>query len=328
MTFDPRSFALTRGERGVVISNPMNFSDFPYNVLSSPLPGPPIDTIRAISRTIPREQLLFALTFWDKLVWPTLSMPMAPLISGDDFIQTIHKSGILGVATFPMYGYIEQVVVDGDTFHSKGIQNFQFIEAFRSTYMGLDGSQPGRWTLTNSANSVARLILPSELMGIKIELLNAIPIVTDVRDTDGFLKWREVRRDERRRFFDSMTVLSSEIADHDRPDLYLSKKKKEIESVCGDLLRVASESGWRILGSSLSINFDASRLTARKFFEDGSIYSTLPFALGGLDIGAMAYFAGGVSSAIKITRSAGFNGTIARSSPFLAIPRITYGEGS
>ena len=160
----------------------------------------------------------------------------------------------------------------------KGPENEIFIESHRHAYQNLTRLNPGQWTLSTEMADASIVILPTTCKGIAIELLRAVPMVTEVDDIDDFLKWREERSPERRRFVDSMNSLAVEIQYSENPLATLHSRLRAIEVVCNDLQKVTEEKGYGFTLGDISLNFNPENLSRDNFLSSGAKWAT-PFGL-------------------------------------------------
>ena len=313
------------GVRGVLIANKMNVANYPFNVLRTPgLERPP--KFEGMSRRLSQESLLYYLTFWDRLVWPKIRIPMFGSIqSSDDLIKTTRSAGILNEVIYDLDQFaLDEIQISDEVFRMKGAENEIFIDSHRHAYQNLTRLNPGQWTLSSELAEASVVVQPATCKGIAIELLNAVPIVTEVEDVDDFLKWREQRSVERRRFVETINSLAIEIQYSENPVATLNDRLESIRGVCDDLYRVTSEKGYSVSFSGVRMNFNPQNLDRKNFLENGAKWSTLPGLMGLQKLAIAAFAFGSVKSTISVTRDRGIDFSTPSLSPFAAIPKLQY----
>ena len=239
------------------------------------------------------QELRFALLFWDRLAWPSNNL----LHIGDSpETEFLAQEGVL---SRPM------IRVTGSCHMGQGV-----AQAHIDAFMQLDRDHPGMWALAQGERSFlfdSGLAQPDR--GILVELYRAIPIPDKDIPLQDILEFRQARRPELLRLRTALDDLYTHVTNSADPSFELRRRVDEIQTSCGDLIKLAKESAHPFRLSDWRATFE--------WHPGAAVTAMMGAALGQSfampEVGALV---GGLASTLKITRDVGLRGVQARKSPY------------
>lgn len=269
--------------RGLIISAPMKIT------------GNNID----LKSSLDPQDLRFSLFFWDRLCWPTGRINIG---SGDD-ASFLEKMGILHRPDYQIYGDGPEIVL--------GMQSSAFEE--------LNKANPGGWAISQTENSV-KTVSKSEYdaAGTMIELLSLVPIPKHDIPLQDILEFKSSRRPELLSFRNHLDEIIFEISSLEDSEAALISRRRDVESACDDLRRVAKE--WQLpfylSDYSATFNFDIVKAMAGATggWKLGSEVSGV--------VGVAGSVLGALGSQVKVTAAPKFRPAKLPASPFAYAYRI------
>lgn len=245
--------------RGLVVSPPVTISGAKMFAKSS---------------SLDRQELRFALLFWDRLAWPA-SRGIHFGSNADE--QFLESAGVLVRPQFFIEGDQAQALVLGQ------------LKVFED----LERERPGAWALSQGENSL--LVLDAQLEtgnGASVELHRAIPIPTGDVPLAEILEFKRRRRGELLQLREKLDLLSAEIAAEGGSADALTRKVGEVDAACANLIALGREWQFPVFLSSLkaTINLNIVKVSASAY---GAWKAAEPYGLGAATVAAGTV--GGVS---------------------------------
>lgn len=265
--------------RGLVVSSPVHIEGDKLTVTSA----------------IDKQELRFALLFWDRLIWPTSSA--VHIESGQDE-QFLEHEGILKRPWYEVWGAPANAVVES---------HFRAFEE-------LDAREPGAWSMALGEKTL-HLLGGDRLAdggGVTVALHRAIPIPNVDVPLAEILEFKSRRNAELLKLRFHLESIKDELFLAENPQDALSSKIAAIDRSCSDLLKCGSE--WqfpmRLSDLDCSLNYNPISLyaSAKVGWEFGQ-----PF---GLEAAAAAAGVTALVCNLNINRSNSFRGVRRPASPF------------
>ncbi|MGE4439511.1 DUF6236 family protein [Achromobacter sp.] len=211
-------------------------------VTESGIEGPTIE-IPSVWRP---EQLRFGLCFWDRIAWPSLNILPSPESAEMDFLNSA------GVLVRPEATLVPNLASPG-----RG-----FAETYFNAYQNLEKNEPGRWSLSATAEYDLKLFLGDHITkdrGITVSLHRAIPIPTRDVALHDLLEFKQKRDPE-------LLALRAELDGYkqlitsatDRAEAFATQKDL-IDEACKNILRVSREHRMPIHISDMSFGIELNR---------------------------------------------------------------------
>ncbi|MGP5490224.1 DUF6236 family protein [Pseudomonas helleri] len=189
------------------------------------------------------EQVRFGLCFWDRIAWPSIY----PLSNYDDTDMDFLSSA--GVLLRP-----EAKLVPNLTSPGKGL-----AESYFMAYQELEKKEPGRWSLSASAECDIKFFLGDHIApdrGITVSLHRAVPIPTRDVMLHDLLEFKLKREPEllalRAEIDNCKQLITSSI---DRAEAFATQRDR-IDTACTDLLVVSRERKMPVSISDVSMAFE------------------------------------------------------------------------
>lgn len=266
--------------RGLVVSPPMHIAD---------------DHIQIVSSHLDKQELRFALLFWDELVWPTSNMIR---IEGGEDEQFLEHEGLLKRPQFTVWGHI-----------SKGLESVQF-QAFEQ----LEAAEPGAWAMAQGERSF-HLLGGSRLSdgnGVTVQLHRAIPIPSADVPLAEILEFKRRRNDELIQLRYHLEAVKDGVSNAAHSQEALLSGIAAIDKSCSDLLKCGSEWQFPMQLSDLDYSLGFNPISMFGSASTGW-YLGQPF---GMPAAALAAGAMALASSVNINRSIGFRSIRRPASPF------------
>jgi hypothetical protein len=324
----PRLEALERqnffinARSGIVISPSIRASKEPFNVTRNPMSFE--ERRYFVKRTVDTSDLIFAATFWDTMILP-IESGMIQFQSHSSLSLELFQAEVLHHTTYSTSGYASEVIADADGLQARGSMNTQRIAAYLRL-AELASKSKGSWTIGGSARDLLPLDTNGSAKALSLKLLRAIPIIKEPRDVEAFLRWREDRSVERRRFLNEVARLSVEVSASETPEDSLNEILSAISSSAEDIARTAKERDFSLSFGDYDFTFAPKDYS---FWQHAD--GALTWGLGGLLVSP--FFAGAVAAtrlaapAFKFTkRNAQAEALAQQTAPFLAFGRVAYAE--
>lgn len=312
-----------KSRRGIALTPSVRLGRQPYFVLSEP---PPVKARNYhIERSYRENDLIFAATFWDKLLLPIERVVFFQLHSRTS--KLLCQEGIASLVGYSVGGANFSLNLDNSGLSSIGEMNEHRLDAFRMI-SDICGQTNGRWTIGGSAVDSLGLDQNGPEKAISLRLLRSVPIVQEPKDIEAFLKWREDRAVERRRFLDEISRLSVEVAASEMPEAHLSEIMSSIERSAEDITRTAQESGLSVSFGDYDFTFAPEDYSFWQHTDGGLGYFSATFALTSSPFIASAVAGLRLAApAFRLVKKNAQSLAIARkTAPFLAFGRVAYSE--
>lgn len=157
--------------------------------------------------------------------------------------------------------------------------------------------------------------------GLLFDLHNKLPIVADIDDAEGFLRWKDDRRSQRAALVKAINDFVGSIDSVD--DETLRKKLIEIEVQCHDLVRVSKERFPRVVLRPVSFTFNYD-FASKARLHGGIAGGFLGLLLGAPEIGAAAGGFGGHALGFRLKGGPTFAKSLIKDSPFASVVDLQY----
>ncbi|MFC5768812.1 DUF6236 family protein [Thauera sinica] len=248
------------------------------------------------------EQVRFGLCFWERIAWPSIYSLSSANDADMDFLSSA------GVLLRP-----EAVLVPNLKSPGKGL-----AETYFRAYQDLDAKEPGRWSLSTTAEWDIKFFLGEHIApdrGITVSLHRAIPIPTRSVMLHDLLEFREKREAEllalRAELDNCKRLITSST---DRAETFATQRDR-IDAACRDLLLVSRERKMPVRISDLSMSFEFNGPAAVSATAAAAAFATNPNFNG---LQALLISMGlALPSFIKVTGTFGLkNKTNLQRSPF------------
>jgi hypothetical protein len=253
--------SLSPNWRGIVLGPTVDvtLSKSPYNVLVQP-GYPEVDAVTVPDLIIPRTQIYHGLMFWEKLAVPVLWSTFAGAVN----VRYSEEDRVLleeGKIVSPLFDFggieiIDSIIFDGLGVQLQGDHAYAVLRTQIEGFRALIEDAPGRWVVASNSEELPKLIGSQSQTGIALELVNCVPVVTEIDDIERYLRFLENRTTERRRLMGLIDAIAAEIEREQDVIGTLQRRKAEISSACSDVLRVTSEGPVRFTSGLLRFNLD------------------------------------------------------------------------
>lgn len=271
---------------------------------------------------------IYAVTYFDRVVWAAPANPIfGQLFAAPSELQRAFLE-LGAIETLPL---ILEGSVDNLSAFEAGIAldtgaTIAFETGQRLTIEGLLARDGQGWTLGNAPfRSVVRN--PKKLKdGIVLRVLQGIPVVSEVKDPEAFLRWKEERSEQRRAVQIALTSLAERLQEEGAtPDEILAEAEK-VRMTCEDLIRVSRERFPSIVFRPVEFSFNADE--AAKGARHGHFIGKL---LSGLspEYQDLFEFCGGIGGALRglsIKGGPAFAQTLVEGSPWAAVIDLQYAK--
>lgn len=174
------------------------------------------------------EQVRFGLCFWDRIAWPSVSPIPSPNSTDMDFLQTA------GVLIRPEVRLVPNISSPG-----RGL-----AESYFMAYQELEEKEPGRWSLSGSAEYdikffLGELITPDR--GITVSLHRAVPIPTKDVMLNDLLEFKLKREPELLALRGEINACKQLVTSARDSAEAFAIQRDRIDAACTDLLAVSRE---------------------------------------------------------------------------------------
>lgn len=237
------------------------------------------------------EQIRFGLCFWDRIAWPTVTPIPSPNDVDMEFLQTE------GVLIRPEVGLVPNMVSPG-----RGL-----AESYWMAYQELENKEPGRWSLSGTAESdikffLGDLITPDR--GITVSLHRAVPIPTKDVVLHDLLEFKLKREAELLALRGEINACKQLVTSARDSSEAFAIQKDRIDAACTNLLVVSREKKMPVSISDVQIAYELSGSAALTLAG-----ATAAFAAGKLELSGVSTFLAAVgvaaASGIKFTSTFG-----------------------
>jgi hypothetical protein len=212
-----------RPKRGLVMSPPIEINGSELVVKAS---------------NIDKQELRYALLFWDKIVWPSSHAVYLQSNRDEVFLE---EAGVLRRPNYTVVGDIARGIMLGQ------------IQAF----MDLDKKEPGQWSLSQGKNTL--LLKDSTFQAVRgasIELFRAIPVPDRDVPLNEILEFKLKRRDELFHLQSQIDNFLLAIEQAEDKIGELNRSIKQVDAACADLLKVGKDWKFPIRLSNWKVSFE------------------------------------------------------------------------
>lgn len=267
---------------------------------NDPLYGKPLSSVRGLIITSPievkgnsitfkgggldKQDLRSSLLYWDRLSWPDIGFIKIANIQDEDFLSS---AGILDRPKLP-----------------PKIRSGLVSEIFKDVQLiGLDyyeKTEPGKWSIGNSVNSV--LIeggADPEMSGSLLQLYQSLPVPSPDIPLAEILEFKQKRRAELLALRSHLDVLTEEIMTAADSASELHKKIEQVDMACSDLINVTREWQFPVYLANLNVSLDLN--LSKAISEGASAYTAVESVGLGTTTATVSAIAAGVQSQVKLT---------------------------
>ncbi len=315
------------GEYGIVLSNPLQAQRLNFDANGRPFIDFDSPPAFAGLSTLNQTSLIHAATFYDKLVWPVVANPFFSTGAIDKLEAGLIDGGMLHIQSMTYTGFSSNVGSIGNRISISSDVGSTLVAHMGSTINALNSANRGKWTLSAESDDVVRAIEDDAAAGLACELINAVPIVSEINDVEDFQRWKEQRKAEIRRLHMSVRAIVSKIEANAQnaaeAEAVVRGLAAEVSNASSDLLRVTTEmaGAFKVLNLRFQFNSKDAINRSLEWAGHGSTYSS--FA-GQSPIGATIGAIAGLVSEIQISRCPGSILLGAPTFPYALIPKLQY----
>ncbi len=310
------------GQGLIVLSN----SNFPSSHFS---PG---GRYLSSSGYLCRQFVVFATTFWGKLLWPGIEMEGFPETCSSrlsDFDQELEKNGVLKNPVIPYQGSVRSFATSADGYQmDEGMLN-ELASFQKATFEALNNRERGQWSYCDQSRKLVGEDRTFDNGGYKVQLTQAIPIVRDVNDPHKLLMFVEKRDAEIRRVNMSLRHLITDIemANPVSVQEVVTEKAKEIYSVSRDLLDATRDFGGGVsmLGITLHFSYEKSIKNTLVVGAAGGKFAEHLFGPEVTGSAAIIAAFAGLSTSIRFSRDKRRSLVANTNFPYAVIPKLQFG---
>lgn len=217
-------------ERGLIVSPPIHIDR-------------KNDSIDIAQSDFDSVEIRSAILYWDKLIYPKSTVIEIDPGEDADFLK---KAGVLDY-----YWH---------TPSKTGCASI-LMDAYINAFYEKEKQEPGVWSLSQGDRSLSFNDFPSNLMpnpqgGISMKLMRHIPIPAKSTPLEEILNFKMKRKDELESFRKHIDNISYQISMSPDNSRALERGVKEIEESCGNLIRVARESGKKFTKANIGFSIN------------------------------------------------------------------------
>ncbi|WP_425092611.1 DUF6236 family protein [Tropicimonas sp. S265A] len=132
----------------------------------------------------------------------------------------------------------------------------QIASLYTNSFTALNQRDQGRWSLGVPTPIWMKPVSYGAGLAIDMQLVGALPLVTDIEDPYHWLRFRENRKDERQRILNELAEFKVSILRAENQKEAAAKAVASISTACHDLLRVTEEARFGYDWSTVSFRFD------------------------------------------------------------------------
>lgn len=189
------------------------------------------------------ESLRFALCFWEKIAWPSIS-----------YFKTEDNNDIAFLSSAGVLRRPEIQLLPTSMSAGKSL-----ADAYFRAYRELEAQDPGRWSLSAESEFDIRSVLGDQIVsdrGITVTLHRAIPIPTGNTPLDDLLEFKRNRSPELMALRAELDVSKRLITGATDSAEALAAQWDRIDTACKDLLTVAREVRMSVRVADFSVGME------------------------------------------------------------------------